>query len=319
MPNWCCNRLRVSGRSEDIGQVRALFAGGGYPSYARAAAEGVQLFLAGCAGILRPADGEHYAPYPALTGAKGYPSCAEEGRDGHHDVSGNQAFTQWLCCLREGTVLTDAACDDLHALWLESGLRDRRWNDLTPARQECIVAVFAGQRHDWCGSFSATTVQTWWDTVCDGLPELKAQPLDLLMVLPPRLDVEINGFNGRLLAGVPSGYDWYTHHYGTKWPRGYDLNICNGGEDWLAVDFDTPWSPPSESLLAALSGRYGVTVEHWYAERGCDYCGYALYSDGEQAEACCDSLEWSEEEDEDGFREVTGPAWIVDNVAHFGG
>ncbi|WP_416414431.1 hypothetical protein [Pantoea sp. App145] len=149
MPNWCCNRLRVSGRSEDIGQVRALFAGGGYPSYARAAAEGVQLFLAGCAGVLRPDGGAHYAPYPALTGTKGYPSCAGEGRDGHNDV----------------------------------------------------------------------------------------------------------------------------------------------------------------------------TVEHWYAEQGCDFRGYARYAGGVQTESFSDSLGWSDanEDDEDACPEVTGPAWIQDNVAHFGG
>lgn len=317
MPNWCCNRLRVSGRSEDIGQVRTLFAGGGYPSYARAVAEGVQMFLAGCAGVLRPDDGTHYAPDTALTGAEGYPSCAGEGRDGHDDVSGNQVFTQWLGHLRAGAALTDDACDDLHALWVESGQRDRRWHDLTGAQQESIAAVFAGQRHDWCGSFSTTTVQAWWDAVCDGLPGLRAQPLDLLMVLPPRLDVEINGFNGRLLDGVPSGYDWYTHHYGTKWPRGYDLNVCNGGPDWLAVDFDTAWSPPADAVMAALSARYGVTVEHWYAEQGCDFCGYARYASGEQTGSISGALEWSEEED--GFWYVTGPAWIVDNVANFGG
>jgi len=72
-------------------------------------------------------------------------------------------------------------------------------------------------------------------------------------------------------------------------------------------------------VLAALSLGYGVTVEHWYAEAGCDYCGYALYTGGEQTETCCDSLEWSNEEDEDGFREVTGPEWILGNVANCGG
>ena len=67
MPNWCANRLCVTGRSEDIKQVRVLMEGGRYASYARAAAQGVQLFLAGCAGMLRTTEVMAYLPYPQLT------------------------------------------------------------------------------------------------------------------------------------------------------------------------------------------------------------------------------------------------------------
>ncbi len=50
-------------------------------------------------------------------------------------------------------------------------------------------------------------------------------PFDLLTVLPTRLDVEVNGFNGGVLNGVPSAYHWYTEQYGVKWPVGYEVNI----------------------------------------------------------------------------------------------
>ena len=52
-------------------------------------------------------------------------------------------------------------------------------------------------------------------------------PFDLLTVLPTRPDVEVNGFNGGVLNGVPSAYHWYTERYGVKWPCGYDLNISS--------------------------------------------------------------------------------------------
>lgn len=55
-------------------------------------------------------------------------------------------------------------------------------------------------------------------------------PFDLLTVLPTRLDIEVNGFNGGVLNGVPSAYHWYTERYGVKWPCGYDLNISSQGE-----------------------------------------------------------------------------------------
>ncbi|KKW49195.1 hypothetical protein XB02_19515 [Pantoea ananatis] len=75
MPNWCANRLRVTGLAENVSKVRALMQGEGRPLYARAEGQGIQLFLAGCAGLLRPVTDETYAPYPALTAA---------GRGGTH-------------------------------------------------------------------------------------------------------------------------------------------------------------------------------------------------------------------------------------------
>lgn len=48
----------------------------------------------------------------------------------------------------------------------------------------------------------------------------KNMPFELLTVLPSRLDVEVNGFNGGVLKDVPSAYNWYTEQYGMKWPVG---------------------------------------------------------------------------------------------------
>ncbi len=52
-------------------------------------------------------------------------------------------------------------------------------------------------------------------------------PFDLLTVLFTRLDVEVNGFNGGVLNGVPSAYHWYTEQYGVKGPCGYEVNISS--------------------------------------------------------------------------------------------
>ena len=78
-------------------------------------------------------------------------------------------------------------------------------------------------------------------------------------------------------------------------------------------------SPLSPEVLCALTARYGVTAEHWYAEAGCDYCGWATYSGGVQLDERCEMLEWNEEADEYGYRDVAGPEWIIDNVASYGG
>ena len=69
MPNWCANRLSVTGLTENVSQLKALMTGGVRPLHGRAEAEGIQLFLAGCAGLLNPVADEPYVPYPALTEA----------------------------------------------------------------------------------------------------------------------------------------------------------------------------------------------------------------------------------------------------------
>ncbi|ENH02446.1 putative aerotaxis sensor receptor, flavoprotein [Escherichia coli P0301867.5] len=144
-------------------------------------------------------------------------------------------------------------------------------------------------------------------------------PFDLLTVLPTRLDVEVNGFNGGVLNGVPSAYHWYTEQYGVKWPVGYEVNISSQGDNFIQVDFDTPWCQPESDVIAELSRRFSCTLEHWYAEQGCDFCGWQLYERGELVDVLWGELEWSSPTDDDELPEVTGPAWIVDKVAHYGG
>lgn len=90
----------------------------------------------------------------------------------------------------------------------------------------------------------------WRNQVCDTtLPE-KTQPLDMLLVLPTRLDVEINGFNGILMDGIPSVYDWYLDVFDTKWSLGHELNIFVRGMDFIQADFDTPWCQSGEVVVA---------------------------------------------------------------------
>ncbi|MBT0722424.1 DUF1281 domain-containing protein [Rosenbergiella collisarenosi] len=85
MPNRCTNWLRVSGPEYHVQNARALIEGGeGVPLYARAAAERIQLFLAGCAGLLYTVESTDYAPYPALVNETG------------SDTLQNHVFKQWV-------------------------------------------------------------------------------------------------------------------------------------------------------------------------------------------------------------------------------
>ncbi len=105
-------------------------------------------------------------------------------------------------------------------------------------------------------------------------------PFDLLTVLPTRTDVvEVNGFNGAIvLNGVPSAYHWYTR---TVWREvafnGYDLNISSQ-ETSIQIGFRHAWwCQPESDVVAALSRRFGCTLETLVRRTGLQFlCGWQL-------------------------------------------
>lgn len=85
------------------------------------------------------------------------------------------------------------------------------------------------------------------------------------------------------------------------------------------MDFDTPWSHSENAVVAELSSRFSCTLEYWYAEQSCNFCGWQRYERGELVDVLWGELKWAHLTDDDELPNVTSPAWIVDNVAHYGG
>ncbi|CAD5757244.1 YfdA [Escherichia coli] len=84
----------------------------------------------------------------------------------------------------------------------------------------------------------------------------------------------------------------------------------------MAVQLPLSWSVKAGHIYG-FNG--GIFLEHWYAEQVCDFCGWQWYERGELVDVLWGELEWSSPTDDDELPEVTGPAWIVDKVAHYGG
>jgi hypothetical protein len=79
-------------------------------------------------------------------------------------------------------------------------------------------------------------------------------------------------------------YDTNINYWGTKWDvddLGEDVD-----EEYIHLSFDTAWSPPV-GFCSLLSKIYNVDVEIFYYEGGCDFCGKAIFKDGEQIEDNC--------------------------------
>lgn len=93
----------------------------------------------------------------------------------------------------------------------------------------------------------------------------------------------------RSLIGIepgisPEEYEdgaWYgsnTSYFGTKWD--VDFNSCNFmfSEECITMSPETAWSPPI-NFGVVLHKMYGVSVELFYAEGGCDFCGKTIIND----------------------------------------
>lgn len=149
MPNWCSNRMYFSGEPAQIAEIKRLASGAVIPLYRRATNEGIQLFLAGSAGLLQTTEDVQFEPCPGLTAA------------GRGVVSPeNIAFTRWLTYLQDGVLLDEQNCLMLHELWLQSGTGQRRWEGLPDEVRETITVHFTAKRGDWCGFWSNEDVHT---------------------------------------------------------------------------------------------------------------------------------------------------------------
>jgi hypothetical protein len=105
---------------------------------------------------------------------------------------------------------------------------------------------------------------------------------------------EKSGGHFKNLVGIPRNMsaeayekDWYDtniSYWGTKW----DVEELNEDieEDYIHLSFDSAWSPPV-GFCTLLSKIYDVQVEIFYYEGGCDFCGKAIFKDGEQIEDNC--------------------------------
>lgn len=62
MPNWCSNRMYFSGEPAQIAEIKRLASGAVTPLYRRATNEGIQLFLAGSAGLLQTTENVRFEP-----------------------------------------------------------------------------------------------------------------------------------------------------------------------------------------------------------------------------------------------------------------
>ncbi|EPZ9440574.1 DUF1281 domain-containing protein [Escherichia coli] len=274
MSEWCQNRFEITGKSVCLDVLTQWIEGCEIPRYRHAIQQSIQLFLAGCAGLVKPTRTTQYPPYPALVRhGTGMSSPA------------NQAFEQWLGLLVKDAVLDEETIKTIDRLYHQTCIGAVRWGNLPDNAREIITALMRCQYSDWFGLVGLSEhidAGACWSRLSD-YPE-QAQPCDMLMVIPSRLATELNG-SGGLLQGISTTTSLYSRIYGVEWPSGHNVRWVRDEMSSLVLLTDTPWYPPSGELVGEISKVFDCEIRHWYSEPVRGIQGYNCYDGGEHTDS----------------------------------
>ena len=274
MSEWCQNRFEITGKSVCLDVLTQWIEGCEIPRYRHAIQQSIQLFLAGCAGLVKPTRTTQYPPYPALVRhGTGMSSPA------------NQAFEQWLGLLVKDAVLDEETIKTIDRLYHQTCIGAVRWGNLPDNSREIITALMRCQYSDWFGLVGLSEhidAGACWSRLSD-YPE-QAQPCDMLMVIPSRLATELNG-SGGLLQGISTTTSLYSRIYGVEWPSGHNVRWVRDEMSSLVLLTDTPWYPPSGELVGEISKVFDCEIRHWYSEPVRGIQGYNCYDGGEHTDS----------------------------------
>ncbi|WP_338803374.1 DUF1281 domain-containing protein [Xenorhabdus griffiniae] len=273
MAEWYTNQLDITGKSVCIDVMQQWVCGEEIPRYRQAVLQSLRLFLAGCAGILKPNKPQTYTPYPALVRGTAAPTAQ------------NLAFDQWLTLLQDNVPLNSDNIKRIDNLYRQSSLSLVRWENIPAPARDIIACLLTRQYTDWFGmvGWSDTPdIGACWDKL-NVYPE-SAQPCDMLMIMPTRLATEINGNSG-LLKGIATAAQFYDAQYGMEWPLGHHVRWERRHVSSLTVRFDSPWAPPSAELMGELSSVFDCEIRHGYSEPSGSLKGYDCYDQGEHVDS----------------------------------
>ncbi|WOY03127.1 DUF1281 domain-containing protein [Dickeya fangzhongdai] len=273
MFEWCENRLDITGKSVCLDVFQQWVVGNCVPHYRHAIQQSIQLFLAGCAGILKPVKSTVYPPYPGLI-SHGIGSSSTQ----------NQAFEQWLGLLQKDAVLNDDTIRSIERIYHQSGIGAVKWENVPLVSRGIISDILVRQYEQWFGlvGIDDIDVAKCWERLM-AFPDY-AQPCDMLLVLPTRLATELNG-NGELLTGIPGTSNLYSRLLGMEWPVGQKVRYSREGISSLTVLFDSPRFSPSGDLIAVLSRTFDCLIQHTYIEPGTTVHRYDSYDQGEHVDS----------------------------------
>ncbi|AUX71602.1 DUF1281 domain-containing protein [Erwinia pyrifoliae] len=274
MFSWCHNRLDITGKSVCIDVMQSWIVGTETPRYRHAIRQAIKLFLAGCAGILKPVKATTYPAYPALT-ASGLGA----------QTSANHAFQHFLELLEKDAWLDGATLSRMEKIWLQSGIDGLKWENIPLAARQIISQLVAVHYADWFGVASGAgqfDPQERWDSLSI-MPETTC-PCDMLMVMPSRLATELNGTSG-LFSGLNTTSELYMQLFGMEFPAGHQARWSREDISSLALTLSSPGYPPSGEVMGQMSSLFDCEIRHYWISQDTGLSGYNCFDRGDHVDS----------------------------------
>lgn len=312
MPNWCANKIEVTGPESALQVFLAKCAP--VVNDDQATERVLKMLLAGMAGYLQPVrtiEGKLKlsGPYGEFT----WLPAENSGRV----CEPNEAYTVLLELLADDAYLTHNVIQQVDDLYRKSGVANILFTGIDRNRRRLLKKVMKAVHFDHRGFLGRMNVERFWISMGVVTRAVDSErPFSFTQFAPEKLLVAVNGFNGRLFDGISDGYHGNCDRFGTKWDA-CDA-VIEQMDDRVTIDFDTAWSPPEPVVTKMAMGQPELMIEYFFAEQGMNYCGYRAYEHGQCFDSSDDSLEMSFV-DEDGCCDVIGPDYVVNNLSNYGG
>ena len=274
MFSWCHNRLEITGKSVRLDVMQPWITGTEKPLYRHAIRQAIKLFLAGCAGILKPVRAVEYAPYPMLT-ASGTGA----------QTSSNQAFQHFIELLEQDAWLDSRTLSRMEKIWLQSGIDALKWEAIPFSARQIMAHLMAVHYADWFGVAGAGgpfDPQERWEWLSI-MPEATC-PCDMLMVMPSRLATELNGENG-LFTGLCTTSELYMQLFGMEFPAGHQASWSRDEVGSLTLSFASPWYPPSGEVMGEMSQLFDCEIRHYWISPDAGTSGYNCFDRGDHVDS----------------------------------
>lgn len=318
MPNWCSNKVIIRGNTELISAIKnKLFCTMNYNGMLEQAIS--KTFLLGLTGVLKPTK---------IIKTPNCPALSNQGLG--DDIPENRAYDIFLDMFNSNAALDANLALKMQAITNDIGLNDVKFVGLEQDSKDQVLDILSKHAFDLylaSNLTGSTDTQSYidifdriidWESVEEEdlycIDNATAEiNLDKIAGLP--IQVYLNGFNGGLISNSQSGYHYSRDRWGTKWSTFECDNIDSipqaNGETEFTFFFSTAWSPamPFSLLLSELYPK--VDIKHLYCEIGCGVAGYSVYNNGKEFITKTANFEFSDEQDEDGNSEVSGPNFVI--------
>jgi len=274
MFSWCKNRLEITAKSVCVDVMQAWIAGIETPRYRHAIRQAIKLFLAGCAGILKPTKAMEYAAYPLLTAA-GVGSS----------VPSNLAFQHFLELLEKDAWLDSQVISRMERIYLQSGVDCLKWESIPASARQVMTQLMAVHYADWFGVAGAGGTfdpeERWnWLSI---MPETTC-PCDMLMVMSSRLATELNGNSG-LFRELNTTSELYMQLFGMEFPAGHQAVWSRETMNTLVLTFVSPWYPPSGEVMGEMSKLFDCEIRHYWTSPDVGTFGYNCFEQGDHVDS----------------------------------